>query len=50
MTRAELRDELWDAMMDRMDYDVSTTDLADAALERLEKLGVLRPDAIEAGE
>jgi hypothetical protein len=41
MTREEIRDEIWDAMMNRMDIDVSTTDLADAALERLESLGLL---------
>jgi hypothetical protein len=47
MTRDELRDEIWDALMNRMDIDVSTgTDLADAALERIEELGVLRSDAI----
>jgi hypothetical protein len=46
VTREDLRDEIWDALMNRMDIDVSTTDLADAALERIEELGVLRSDAI----
>jgi hypothetical protein len=41
MTRDEIRDEIWDALMNRMDIDVSTTDLADAALERLESLGLI---------
>jgi hypothetical protein len=47
MTRDEFRDEIWDALMDRMDIDVSATDLADAVLERIESLHVLRADAIE---
>jgi hypothetical protein len=46
MTREELRDEIWDAIMNRMDVDVSSTDLADAALERLESLGALRTDIV----
>lgn len=40
--RDELRDELWDAMIDRQDMDTSITDLADAAVDRLEKIGALR--------
>jgi hypothetical protein len=40
MTREELRDELWQAIDDRMDVDVSYTDLAEACVDRLEKLGV----------
>lgn len=50
MTREELRDELWEAMTDRQDIDVSLTDLADACIERLEKLGVLPPLPTEARE
>jgi hypothetical protein len=34
-TPHEVRDDLWDALMDRMDYEVSTTQLANAAMERL---------------
>jgi hypothetical protein len=41
IARDELRDEIWDALMNRMDIDVSTTSLADAVLERLEAIGVL---------
>jgi hypothetical protein len=47
VTRDEFRDEIWGALMDRMDIDVSTTNLADAVLERIESLQVLRADAIE---
>lgn len=34
-TAHEVRDDVWDAIMNRMDMDVSTTDLANAAMERL---------------
>lgn len=34
-TAHEVRDDLWDAIMDRQDMDTSMTDLANAAMERL---------------
>jgi hypothetical protein len=40
LTREELRDELWDALMNRQDIDVSLTDLADACLERMDEIGI----------
>lgn len=41
MTRAELIDELWDAMMDRHDVHTDLLDLAEACVERLESLNAL---------
>jgi hypothetical protein len=40
--RDELRDELWDAMIGRQDYDTSVSDYADACVTRLEQIGALR--------
>jgi hypothetical protein len=37
----EVRDDLWDAIMDRQDMDTSCTDYANAAMERL---GFQRPE------
>jgi len=47
LTRDEIRDEIWDAMSNRQDIDVSLTDLADAALERLESLGLIHTRTID---
>jgi hypothetical protein len=48
VTREELRDELWQAIDDRMDVDVSYVDLADACVDRLEKLGLIFASDAEA--
>lgn len=40
LTREELRDELWDAIMNRQDIGVSTVALADACLERMDEIGI----------
>lgn len=40
LTREELRDELWDAMMCAQDIDVSMTDYANACLARMDEIGI----------
>lgn len=40
LTREELRDELWNAIDDRMDIDVSYMDLAEACLRRMDEIGI----------
>lgn len=44
LSKEELIDEAWEAMDDRNDMDVGLTQLAAAAVERLDQVGAFYPD------